>query len=76
MAAIVHPDRLRGHIAIQPEDGKPVSVTFTDMGDGTLHMWAYSPLDLHPSSVRELASALNDWADLRTVIRPPEEVPS
>lgn len=69
--AVVHFDPIRGHIAIQPEDGKPAVVTLTDMGDATLHLWAFTGLALTPDTARHLATALQAWADLRTSERTP-----
>lgn len=56
-------NRIRGHIALTA-DGDTVA-TFTDQGNKTLHVWFVDYLEIGVDGARNLASALNDWADRR-----------
>ncbi|HEY9408882.1 MAG TPA: hypothetical protein VIP77_04815 [Jiangellaceae bacterium] len=56
-------NRIRGHIALAA-DGHTVAA-LTDQGNKTLHVWTVDFFELGVTGARNLAAALNDWADRR-----------
>lgn len=65
LATTITFDPTRGHVAVQADKAAPAEVILTDMGDGTLKLWAFSSVELIPDVARALAEALQTWADLR-----------
>ena len=61
MSVQVIADGVRGHIAIVA-DGEGAAA-FTDLGGGELHLWAFTAATLGPTDARDLAAALEAWAD-------------
>lgn len=60
------PDKVRGHIAVlDSENGGRASTAFTDLGNRTLHLWAFSSSHLDTVQARALGEALVAWADRR-----------
>lgn len=51
----VHHDTARGHIRIG-------DLTFADLGNATLSVWAHQGCTITPTAARDLAAALNAWA--------------
>lgn len=52
----VHFDAVRGHVRVG-------ELTFADLGNATLHVWSHERCVLTPKTARDLATALNAWAD-------------
>lgn len=50
-------DEVRGHIAVAPVG------SFVDLGNGTLHLWAFQSGHLGVVQARALGEALTAWAD-------------
>jgi len=68
-ATLIAADEARGHIGVVDEASPRASAAFTDLGDGTLHLWAFSGSHLDTVQARALGEALVAWADRREADR-------
>lgn len=64
MTPAVRTDDVRGHISLGVGDD-PASVVMTDMGDDSLHLWAFTSATLTPETALALARALEAWVAKR-----------